>query len=82
MHDKLGCDVWETEVLEARLKEIPINIVKCFFKIQFQSHITLFLLGFSHEMNDFLQNNSIIEGDAVSEVCCSEERLGIKLKRE
>jgi hypothetical protein len=42
MYDKLNNDVWEAKVLEARFKEIPINIIKRFFKIKFESCKTFF----------------------------------------
>jgi hypothetical protein len=30
MHDELDGDVWKTKIMEARVEEIPIDIIKSF----------------------------------------------------
>jgi len=57
MHDELDGDVWETKIMEARIKEVPIDVIKSFLHVKFESDITFLLLGSSHEVDNFLQNN-------------------------
>lgn len=54
MHDELDCDVWKTEIMEARVMEIPIDIIKSFLQVKFESYVALLLLGSSHEVDNFL----------------------------
>ena len=59
MHDKLDGDVREAEILQARIKKVPINIIKSFLQIKLESHISFFLFGSSHVMK-ILQNNWVV----------------------
>ncbi|MCI90956.1 hypothetical protein A2U01_0112250, partial [Trifolium medium] len=47
--------------MEAGFKELPINVVKGFFKVEFESYKAfLLLLRFSHKVDDFLQDNRVV----------------------
>jgi hypothetical protein len=43
MHDEPSFRVGETKIMEARFKKIPVNIVKGFLKVEFESYITFLL---------------------------------------
>ena len=60
MHDELDGNVWEAKILQAKIKKIPIDVIKGFLKVELESHITFFLLRSSHVMKNFLQNNGVI----------------------
>ena len=60
MHDKIGQDSRETEILKSTLEEVLVDIIKKFLKIKFENNITFFIFRPSHKMNDFLQNNGIV----------------------
>lgn len=83
MHDGFGSDFWEAKILEASLKNKPIDIIKSFFKIKLKSRKPLLFLISSHKMNDFLQNNDIVRSTSTKqEATLVGDNNSIKNKRK
>jgi len=60
MHDELYGGIGKFEVMKARTKELPVNIIKGFLKVKFESNIAFLFFGSPHEVNNFLQNNKVV----------------------
>jgi hypothetical protein len=60
MHNELYSGVWKSEIMEARAKVLPVNIIEGFLKIKFESNKAFLSFGSSHEVNYFLQNNRVV----------------------
>ena len=60
MHDELDGDVWESEIMEADVKEVPVDVIKGFFQIKFERYKTLLPFRALHKVDYFLQNNRVI----------------------
>jgi len=60
MHNELDGGVWEAIIMKAGAEKFPINIIKSFLMVKFESDISLFLLGSQHKVNNFLQNSGIM----------------------
>jgi len=60
MHDELYGGIGKSEVMKARTKELPINIIKGFLKVKFESNKAFLSFGSPHEVNNFLQNNRVV----------------------
>jgi len=60
MHYELYGVLRETEIMEAILEEIPIDVVEGFLQVKLECYKPLFPFRSLHEMNYFLQNNRVI----------------------
>jgi len=54
VHDELDGDVRKTKIMEARAKEIPVDVVKGFFQIKFESYKPVLPFRPLHEMKYYI----------------------------
>jgi len=44
VHNKLDGNVWEPKIMKKIMEELLLDVIKSFFKVQFQSHIDFFFI--------------------------------------
>ncbi|KAL3004241.1 hypothetical protein AAZX31_08G152000 [Glycine max] len=50
---------------QSSTEEVPIQTVISLFQVKFKDHTPFLLFGFSHSMNNFLENNNIVHSPSL-----------------